>query len=230
MDKLTTFLDKYDREARFYPTVLACLPILILFYSIQGSVSSLSLYLKILSSSILWIIFSYLLTEVTRSLGKNLEIKIFDNELTFPTTELLLHSNTTFSQEKKEKIYNKIREDFGVSLLNQSQEKSDDKLARKKIIEVVGQIRQKVNKGRLLLYYNIRYGFWRNLIAASPIASIVGIISAFVLVAFLNDIFSGILILFVCLIYLVLWISTKPLLIYFSRQYANQFFLEYLAN
>ncbi|OGD88064.1 hypothetical protein A2870_00550 [Candidatus Curtissbacteria bacterium RIFCSPHIGHO2_01_FULL_41_11] len=230
MNKILGNFDKYDLEAKFFPLILAFLPLVIFFYSVQGFFNGPNLLLRIVSSSILFGALAYSLMDLIRNLGKELENRIFDHEMSFPTTELLLHSNDFFSREKKKLIYDKVKKDFGTLLFNPTQEHADEKIARKKIVETVGQMRQKVDKGRLLIKYNMRYGFWRNLIAASPIAAALAFISSVVLIVFLNNLVSGVLILLLFVGYLCLWIFRKQIIIPFANQYANQFFLEYLRS
>ena len=52
-------------------------------------------------------------------------------------------------------------------------------LARRRIVEIVAQIRQKVRDGYLLLQHNIEYGFARNLIGGAPLGISVSIVCAF---------------------------------------------------
>ena len=230
MDKILGNFDKYDLEAKFFPLILDFLPLAIFFYSVQDFFNGSNPLLGIVSSSILLGALAYFLMDLIRNLGKNLESRIFDHEMLFPTTELLLHSGDFFSREKKKLIYDKVKKDFGTSLFSPTQEHADEKMARKKIVEAVDQMRQKVDKGRLLIKYNIRYGFWRNLIAASPIAAVFAAASAAVLILFFNDPLSVFFILSLGISYLCLWIFGKRIIIPFAYQYANQFFLEYLKS
>jgi len=53
--------------------------------------------------------------------------------------------------------------------------------ARKKIVEAVSIMREKVMDGHLLLQHNIEYGLWRNLIEGSTFALLISIINCYIL-------------------------------------------------
>lgn len=230
MGKVISNFDKYNREARIYPTVLGALPLYIFGVLLAQSLPNFNFYLKLALGFLIPSVVVYVLSDIVRNLGKNLESKIFNNETIFPTTELLLHSNTSLSKEKKDKIYKKIDNDFSITLSNKSEEDNDIQNSRKKIKEAVGQIRQALGNERLLLQYNIRYGFWRNLCAISPFSLFLCLLVAFiVLLTFSNLVYVAILVA-ISPLYLILWIFNKQILVHFGYQYAEQFYLEFLAK
>jgi len=223
---LNQFFDRYGREARLYPTVLALLPAYLIMLTVFTSYDEAAAYVKLTFGLFLTFVFIYFGTDITRNVGKLLEMKIFGDEFYFPTTSLLLHSNTRFSQEKRQQLCNKICNEFNITFLTQEEETLNELEARKRVKEVTGLMRQKLGNGRLLLQYNIRYGFWRNLIASTPFSITLCFISAIVSTLVPNQIifFSSL-----CLvpIYLLLWIYRRAILNYFAYQYADQFYLEY---
>lgn len=229
LEKIIDKFDQYTREARIFPAVIALSPFYLLFLSFVDFSSHIDTYIKIPLAFILYSALAYFFAEITRNLGKALETETFGEEMFFPTTELLLHSDKTFSHDKKERIYSKIKKDFGIDLLTESQEKNDKNDARKRIREAVGQIRQKLGNGRLLLQYNIRYGFWRNLCACSPFST--GASGAvFLAVMFVSHNTVIAIISFVLfLLYFFLWKKDKGIIKYFGYQYANQVYLEFLT-
>ena len=230
MERILNLFDRYKLEAGFFPAVLASLPLWILLFSIQDVVSSSSIITKIVSSSALVLVFAYLAADIVRNLGKNFEQKAFEGEENFPTTDLLLFSNGFFSKEKKEAIYNKIKTEFGISLPNRNEQSKDEKNARKRVSEAVGEIRQKLDKGRLLINYNNRYGFWRNLIGSSPFSAslciFVGLILIFLQISFL----LGLLTLIISLPYFFLWLYRKQIIAFFAKEYARQLYFEFLSE
>lgn len=229
-EKILSGFDKYSKEARIYPIILSLLPLYLFLLSATNYFPSISIYLKLISGFFFCSLLIYLGSDVVRNLGKSLEAKIFKNELYFPTTLFLLHSNSRYSTAKKTKLYQKIYKEFGISLYSLKKEKTKTNDAKKRIKEVVGLIRQKLGNGRLLLQYNIRYGFWRNLTAFSPISFV---LSFFALISqtFLFETKAYLLItLILAPCYLVLWIKRKSILTYFGQQYADQLYFEFLSG
>ena len=229
-EKIISNFDKYSREARLFPAALDCLPLYILVISFTDLFPEVNTYLKLFFGLALSSIFAYLASDLVRNVGKALEEKVFGNEMSFPTTELLLHSNDRFSNEKKKKVYEKIKKDFNITLSTTHQESTDIKEARKKIKEAIGVIRQRLGDGRLLLKYNIRYGFWRNLCAVAPFAFGASIAVFLVLITVVHSPTYAILSLIIAPFYLFLWIKSENVLKYFGYQYAEQFYLEYLSS
>lgn len=229
-EKILNNFDKYSREARLFPAILDCLPVYILVISFIDLFPDINTYFKLFLGLAISSVFAYLASDLVRNVGKALEEKVFGNEMSFPTTELLLHSNDRFSNDKKRKIYEKIKKDFNITLSTVHQEGTDIKEARKKIKEAIGLIRQRLGDGRLLLKYNIRYGFWRNLCAAASFA-VGGSIAVFlVLITVVHSPTYAILSLTISPFYLFLWIKSENILKYFGYQYAEQFYLEYLTS
>lgn len=111
------------------------------------------------------LVFIFILGMMGRSLGKYIfEDVLYSNGERLPTAELLSWENTELSSDYKDKIRQKIKTDFNIVLLSKSKAANNPDEARKRIKGAVGQIRNKVKDGRLLLDRNIEYGFWRNLI------------------------------------------------------------------
>lgn len=109
MNKVTELFDKYNLEARFYPTFIAFIPIWLISYFIQDQVFiTMGTLAKIFSSSLFVTTTTYVAVDIVRTLGKNLENKVFDYGKNFPTTNLLLRSNNIFSQNKRIDIFKKL--------------------------------------------------------------------------------------------------------------------------
>lgn len=223
---INNFVDKYSREARLYPTMIALLPVYLIMLTIFTSYDQAVAFIRVTFGISLSLILIYMGTDIIRNIGKILETKIFGNELFFPTTSRLLHSDDKFSKEKKLQLCEKIHSEFGINFLTQKDEGADGHEARKIIKEAIGLIRQKLGNGRLLLQYNIRYGFWRNLIAASPFSFSLSFVSVIVSTIVPSTMIFAISL---CLtpLYLLLWVYRRVILTYFADQYAEQFYLEY---
>lgn len=225
--KLKENFDEYSLKARVYPSFVALLPLFLFFYLVLKNFININAVLSAVSSSVITIILIFLISDIVRNLGKYMEIKIFSNELYFPTTEFLLNKNMHCSKGKREMVCDKIQVDFNFKLSTLEEESSDEMQARHKIKEAVGLIRQKVKDGRLLLQYNIRYGFWRNLIGASLVSQIVCVVSALFFL-FSNNFMVSFVFLILFAFYFLIFIFKKQLLQFFGYQYADQLLLEYL--
>ena len=227
LKKIKENFDEYNLKARVYPTLLASIPVFLFLLFFVHDLTKINLVLNLISSSVLTILCLYFFSDVVRNLGKALEVKIFKNELYFPTTEFLLHANNSLSKEKRIQIHNKINKEYGCTLCSEKEEEMNEGAARVKIKEAVGLVRQKVGDGRLVLEFNIRYGFWRNLIGISLFSSVICIFCLFFfLVAGNNVAVSVFFILFV--FYTLPFVFRKGLLKFFGYQYTEQLFLEYL--
>ena len=226
--------DKYNRTARIYPSIIILLPFLI--FTIYCDIGSLKevfddlLKVKIIGNITISVVLIYFLTQVNRFLGKFLfEKNMFNNELEMPTTNFLLFSNSEFSKEYKKQMRKQINKDFQIDLPDEHEEISDLENVRKRIVEAVGLIRQKVKNGRLLLQHNIEYGFARNLIGGAIIGLIM---SAFDIANFFNhgnNLIGGISIALTIGFGLLLLIH-KPIIKHLGNQYAKRLFQEYLQK
>lgn len=169
-------INNYYFKARLFPTVLTSIPTIVIYklfisslyhdkleniFSVLPTVTDI-----ILSSAIV-----FLLVQINRFLSKEIFQRIyFKDEINMPTTNLLLKSNTELDISIKVKIEEKIKNKFGIDLLNSSEEYSNELRARKLITTVVSQIRNSLRENSLLLQHNIEYGFFRNLIGGAFLA------------------------------------------------------------
>ena len=154
---------------------------------------------------------------------------MFHNELEMPTTNFLLFSNPEFSKEYKIQIREKINSDFQLNMPSEQDELGNLENTKKRIVEAVGLIRQKVKNGRLLLQHNIEYGFARNLIGGSLIGilmSIFDIIYFFNVENKLLGWFSVVLAFF----FFVLLLLHKSIISHLGNQYAKRLFQEYIQK
>lgn len=227
-DKIISNFDKYNREARVYPTIISSLPGLILYFYIAKITTNI--VISAFSSIFVLSILVYFATDIVRNIGKYTEKTFYKKESLFPTTEFLLHKNHNFSKEKKESIYEKIKRDYNIKLSSEAKERNNEPEARKKITEAVGLIRQKMRNNPILLQRNIRYGFWRNLVSVSIISFFISTFCAMVaFFIFEND---GLMIIECCfsILSISLWIYKEKLINFFGIEYTEQFYLEYLSD
>lgn len=229
LKKLLGSFDEYNLKARVYPTLILLSPVFLLVYTIIQNKTGSGILLSLVGSSLATFVLLYLLSDLVRNLGKIVENKIYGNELSFPTTEILMHKNAFLSAEKKRQVFEKMKRDFDFDYISII-EGSDEISARKRIKEVVGLIRQKVKDGRLLIGYNIRYGFWRNLIGTSLFSCFFCLIDLIIFWLLYPNMTSLIISIGLFIFYLTLYIFRKNLLGFFGFQYAEQLLLEYLSN
>lgn len=169
------WMTEYGIKARIYPAIVCSAPFLIFghFYLnkiIPGFTENL-LAFKFFGDISVAIVLIFLFALLGRFISiEFLENRYFKNGIAMPTTELLLHSNDFYTSEYKNNAHKKILKEFNVNLLDEKSEEADDKNARKKIVEAVSFIKERVGNGRLLLQRNIEYGFFRNLVGGSVFA------------------------------------------------------------
>jgi len=223
--------DKYGRIARIYPALICLLPILLFFnFSNNEVIIELTskLGVKIVSNISLVAVLTYLFAMICRGISKEMEREFFKNELEFPTTNYLLGSDSTFSTEYKHKIIEKAEKEFGMRFPSDEEQTNNEPQARKQIAEIVGQIRNKVRDGNLLLQHNIEYGFVRNLIGGSFLSVLLSLLLlAYYILQQANIgliIVSGILALF----YFSLILLRTILLKRYSELYAKRLYMEFL--
>jgi hypothetical protein len=150
-----------------------------------------------------------------------------EDETRMPTTESLLWSTQIMSKAQKQQIHRQVKEDFGISLLTESEERKNGREARLTIVDAIGKIRNTTRGNTILLKANYEYGFWRNLIGGFAWA-LLFVIILFVSNAYITHIscwwFIGAIVLiisFAAFDYLVCFGSS-------ARYYAKQLFAAYL--
>lgn len=226
--------DKYNRTARIYPSIIVLLPFLI--FTIYCDIENLKdvfddlLKVKIIGNVAISAVLMYFLTQINRFLGKFLfEKNIFSNEIEMPTTNFLLFSDTEFSSEYKRQIREQISKDFKIDLPDEQEENLDLKNTRKRIVEAVGLIRQKVKNGRLLLQHNIEYGFARNLIGGAIIGLVMSLFDVVYFFKHDNNLI-GIISITLAIGFGILLLIHKPIIKHLGNQYAKRLFQEYLQK
>lgn len=225
--------DSYTINARVFPAALSAIPIFVLNYfflhSYVGNFLESLLGIKWMGEITISLILTYFLAETGRFIAKELYEKIhFKDELSMPSTNFLLHSDSTYTAEHKKKIHSKIFSDFGIQVCSVQEEMGDGQKARKTIVECVSMIRGKVKDGRLILNHNIQYGFARNLIGGSVIAVFVSIINLYIFGYFIPNMTAFWISLFLALAYLAVISIGKTIMSKYGMRYAKVLFQEYL--
>ncbi len=163
--------NKYTREARFFPTIISAIPILLFQYAFfNKEISDFLAFLgkiEIVGDITISIVILYFVAQINRFISK----VFFEKEESYmPTTDFLLFQNSEYSREYKKKFYEKLENEFNIKLPPKSLQEKEELNSRKRISEVMSLARKKVGSGKLLLQHNIEYGFWRNLSGGSILA------------------------------------------------------------
>jgi hypothetical protein len=175
--------DTYDIFARIVPAVLTGIPFYVLYFflvsPVLGTFFQSLLSLKIVSDVTVAVALLYLAMHLNRFIAKELyEKRMFKNGQYLPTTCYLLHSDTAMSSELKQQVHNKIQSDFGIAIPSMHEEGEDEKRSRKLATDATSLIRTRMGKGKLIHQHNIEYGFARNLVGGSVVASLVSAVSS----------------------------------------------------
>jgi hypothetical protein len=177
--------DSYYIFARLIPGLFSAVPFYVLhFYLLNpflGQFWSELLGLKVASDVTVTLALLLILIQLNRLISKNIfEVKLFDDGLSMPTTNYLLHLDTYYSQEYTIKIHEKIKDNFGIDIPSLRSEKKDIIKSKKIVSEAVSQIRVKVGKGRLTNQHNAEYGFFRNTAGGALLAMIISLVNILV--------------------------------------------------
>lgn len=226
--------DKYDLYARILPALLTVIP-LILFHHFYIN-SELSGFLTKVAA-IRWVselsmpvVFIISFAFANRTMSKMvIENRNFKGEMRLPTTNILLFITGYYSDHYLNKIHNKIYHDFGIKLLSKVEESRDEEEARKRVMEAVSLIIEKVKNGRLVLQRNIEYGFFRNLIGGSIFAVVFSLLSASFFYFFYPNNLALVLSIIGFLGYGLILLFHKSILNWLGDLYAKKLIQEYMA-
>lgn len=232
MDKIKWW-DEYEIKARYIPTFLSVIPIVHFSIVFFGGAfwselfRSISWMLVIANISVSLIVM-LALVQFQCSLGKVwIEEALFGKGgERFPTTDMLLYCGGLISKQRKEQLRCRISDVSGCSFSNEEEERADPSNARLQAREAVGHVRRKVGHGIMTIQYNIRYGFFRNLIAGIPWA-IIGGIGCSLMYLRENRWKPMCLFLAYTLIFFALYLFRKAILERLAYSYADTLFNEY---
>jgi hypothetical protein len=173
----------------------------------------------------------FYLSQYARMVGKSIfEHWYFQGEMQMPTTEFLLYSNSEYSTDYKNKMRKKIKADFGLTLLHETEEVADTSLARKKIVEAISHVRKRSESNKFLLQHNIEYGAMRNTVGGSVIGCVIAIFDiAFFSVVYVNKTAEYISIV-ALIVYTLLILSSKWIISAYGRSYAKILIREYMTD
>lgn len=196
----------YSLQARFFPVALSAIPLafalsygyVIHNYPLVDLVSKATMIMAgLIPSSIITAAIGFFLRDFVRWFSIITVQRIFfgKNGENCPTTTMLLWStaDSPISSQYKTLIAQKVNRDFGISLMNAQEEADNLHEAKKRICDCVSMIRNRTRDDKILLGYNIAYGFARNSIGAGFL-SFIGLllVSLYINFAFMMPILIGI--------------------------------------
>ncbi|MCL5406734.1 MAG: hypothetical protein M1398_08485 [Deltaproteobacteria bacterium] len=228
--------DKYDREARILPAILASLPFFILYFFFLniyiGDFLRLIFRVQFIGDITIGVAFLFLLVLVGRSISKDIFESVWfkSDETRMPSADFLLHTDKEYSSTFKGQIYQKIKNDFQIEILSAEQEQQDEEGARKVIAESVALIRHRLKDGRLLLKRNIEYGFFRNFIGCSVVAEVISLINVAVFSVLAPNTTALILSIIMAVFYALPIALSKKLMHGHGKRYARTLFQEYMGG
>jgi hypothetical protein len=185
---------------------------------------------KLVSNLTISAICLYYFSEFGRFVGKHVfENRYYKEESYMPTTNFLLHSDLTFSAEYKERFCARVSNDFGFELPSAANQLSDEVAARRRIVEVMALIRQKLKGNRFLLQHNIEYGAMRNAIGGAAI----GVVLCLLNIGFFYLVVPSKLAIYISAVLLILYVLllllSKIIINFYGRNYAKVLFREFMG-
>lgn len=169
---------RYNQWARYYPAIVNLVfPLIVIVYAffdkikvpnnIPMTVSRIELITKIILvfGSIIPALFFFYVYFI-RELSMHVVERSLDIFLGKKAVNMLMTSNDTFSEDRKNAIKEKICQDYNIEIPKESKNrrlfpKKDD--FRIKVNEAFDRIRENTRQSPILFEYNCVYGFFRNL-------------------------------------------------------------------
>jgi hypothetical protein len=226
--------NSYYLKARLFPTVLTSIPAIIIYNKFiaviyHDKLENIYAGLPTITDVIFSGAIIFLLVQINRFLSKELFQRLyFKDEINMPTTNLLLKSNNELESSIKQKLEDKIKNKFEITLLPLNEEIAEEIRARKLIVTTVSQIRNILRDNSLLLQHNIEYGFFRNLIGGSFLAFVISLI-IILYSFFIGDIATKYLGIILTCIYFLPIILSKNIINRFAKYYAKILYEQFLT-
>jgi hypothetical protein len=174
-DIVAKVTDPYDRQARLYPALLCLLPLLALVALLYApNVSALTGVVTIaVSCGGL-----FLMTNISREMGKRLENRLFREWGGKPTTQLLRHRDVIIDSVTKRRYHAFLAGKINAVFPDGEQEKSDpvkaDEAYESGARWLLDHTRPDAGKQFDLLFRdNVTYGFRRNALGVRPVGIVV---------------------------------------------------------
>ena len=225
---------EYYLKARLMPAMLTMIPLVVLYvYMISPLVDEVFMVvwnrLPLITGISLNMAILFFLVLLNRFVSKKVFQNLFyQDELYMPSTNMLMPDDGTLEKITKNRYYSLIWADFGIDLKTDLAKLTSEEEKRKMIIKVVALIRAKLVSNRMLLRHNIEYGFLRNFLGGSILATIVSVFLS--IAAILNNnepVFTAGIVLFI--VYFLPIVFSKLIVKTHGGNYANILFEQYEA-
>jgi hypothetical protein len=226
MKLFENLFNEYNLKARIFPALITALPLFLIKHYIINQYFSFSLTQILFGDVSILVILVYLFSQINRVISKSL----FENKTDFPTDKALLPSSSALSKEYRNNLAQKIQTDFNLTLPDLREENENVEKVKIRIREIVKSIINKIRDGHLLLQHNIEYGFFRNLLGGSVVASIFSLVNILLFSFVFKNQTMVITSVILILVYLLVVIFHKKILKHFSEEYTQVLFREYLGN
>lgn len=228
-------MNQYFIRARLFPTILTAIPTIIfinyvLNKELYPSLDQIYSILPTLTGFGISAAIIFLSIQINRIVSKELFQRIyFQEEIEMPTTKFLLWTNDKIDKNSKIRIRKKINEKFKIKLKTEAEENIDLNESKKQITFAVSQIRNYLRGNILLFQHNVEYGFIRNLLGGSLIATIISI-GVLVYSFISNDSTLKITSLILLSIYIIPILLSKFILNKFGNYYAKTLYEQFLTE
>ncbi len=226
----------YEKKARLYPVIGAMLiPLFLIILLSSQMVATLNkleqiwnIAISIVPATLITGALTYGVKLLSRSTSKALfQFPLFkENESRMPSTELILWQNLSLSKQRKKQIHEKIKNDIGIELLSEEQEKSDENEARILIADAVRQIRERTRDNVILFNYNCNFGFIRNFMGANVWALLIVICIG--IFNFVSPMLDSKYFYFASIIIIISYPIAFLLMKQIGKEYARQLYTAYL--
>lgn len=176
-DLVAKVTDPYERTARLYPALLALLPLFVLLSLLYGSKATALTGAVTVAVSCGGL---YMMTSLSRELGKRLEETLYHEWGGKPTTQLLRHRDKTIETVTKRRYHSFLASKINAAFPDMNQEadspEAADELYQSGIRWLLNHTRPEDNeKFDLLFKENVAYGFRRNALGMKPVGLVVSI-------------------------------------------------------
>lgn len=180
MDVIKDFFNPYERNARLYPALISLLPTFVALYCFFEELRDI---LTTVIGSIFFVAVSYLISKVSRELGKKKQDILIIEWDGMPSTRFLRHSDSTIDPLTKQRYHAFLEKSIANFRCPTPEEEMNDKENTDKVYD--SAIKWLLTKTRdtqkysLLFRENISYGFTRNFLALKPWGLLINFIILF---------------------------------------------------
>ena len=228
----------YTIYARYFPALLSALPFFVIWYYLSENfqlkeLTSFILSIKFFGEITFAIVLLYGCALVIREISKYFQRKYLTGGRAkgFPTTYLMMYSDSTLSDSYKNKYRKLISKRFDFELLNKEDENVDITEAKKRLNEATELVNAEIQDVDLVLKHNIWFGFFRNLIGGTIISMPVCIAGVILGWFFIEDKKVLIFILVVLFfLYLAVFLCRRSILVHNGEAYAKKLFSEFIKT